>query len=378
MRKSSMVQNFGVKMIGHLKATEVETGTVLANDWNAVHPENMARAFARALANEPNCGIYRMALGNGGTTISAGGTITYNTPNDGQSPDPSGWQSRLYNETYSEVIDQNSPNFGTGPGDVPADDARTDTSPFGPGVNSQEDGLISLVYVDVTLNASEPTGQDQTDGSDPSTDSEYYFDEFGIYTTGLPPTNTVGQQTVNLLNKTVNDNTGLAASHQYAFAISINGGIAQTVTITTPATGSGILGGSNFVNYADLIGLLNTALNPLGANASITDLSNNIETNGNLIISTIATGPNATIAIQTTSLPTNWLFNELIGYESLATPVAGVLAGVQNDLANPSAERERLLAHVIFSPILKAANRTINIQYTLSIAVARTVQAPST
>lgn len=371
MRKPSPNEHLTMKCIGHLKAVYTDNGEVAANEWNAVHPQNMARIFARALANEPNSGIYRIALGNGGTTVSAGNTITYNTPNDGQSPDPSGWQSRLYNETYSEVVDQYSPNYGTGSGNLPGNDPTTDTSPLGPGVHSQEDGLISLVYVDVTLNASEPTGQDQNDSSDTNTESEYYFDEFGLYSAGLPPVNTTGAQTVFLLSKTVNDNTGLSASTQYKFGVAINGGSVQQVTITTPATGSGVLGGSNFVNYADVIGLLNAALTPLGVTAKITDLSNNIETNGNLIFDTVATGPNATIVIDTSSIPTNWLFNHLIGYESLGNPVAGQLAGVQNNQADHSTERERLLAHVIFSPILKAANRTINIQYTLSISVAR-------
>lgn len=368
-------ESLGLKMVGHLKATEVETGRVLVREWNAVHPQNLARIFARALANEPNSWIYRIALGNGGTTVSAGNTITYNTPNDGQSPDPAGWQSRLYNETYSEVVDQHSPNYGSGSGTVPEDDPTTDDSPLGPGIHSQEDGLISLVYVDVTINASEPVGQEPSDDESPtgSLDSEYMFDEFGLFSAGAPPNNTVGSQVISLQNKDINANTGLATSAQYTFSIAVNGGASQGVTITTPDTGSGVLGGSNFVNYSDLIGLLNAALNPLGANASITDLSNGIETNGNLVISTIETGPNATIDITATSLPSNWLFNHLLGYIAILPATPGVLAGVQNNPADPSTERERLLTHVIFSPILKAANRTIRIEYTLSIAVARTV-----
>lgn len=372
MRKPSPNENLTMKCIGHLKAVYPDTGEVVVNEWNAVHPQNMARVFARALANEQNSGIYRIALGNGGTTVSAGNTITYNTPNDGQSPDPSGWQSRLYNETYSEVVDQYSPNFGQGTGTIAANDPSTDTSPLGPGVHSEENGLISLVLLDVTLNASEPGSQDQNDHSDTNTESEFYFDEFGLYSAGRPPNNTTGSQTVFLLSKDVNANTGLSANTQYTFGIAINGGAVQQVSITTPATGSGILGGSNFVNYGDVIGLLNAALAPLGATAEITDLSNNIDTQGNLIINTVATGPNASVSIDTSSIPTNWLFNHLIGYQSIGNPVSGELAGVQNNLADQSTERERLLAHVIFSPILKAANRTINIQYTLSISVART------
>jgi hypothetical protein len=38
----------------------------------------------------------------------------------------------------------------------------------------------------------------------------------------------------------------------------------------------------------------------------------------------------------------------------------------------PALERERLITHLIFSPITKAANRTLTITYTLTISVART------
>ena len=52
-------------------------------------------------------------------------------------------------------------------------------------------------------------------------------------------------------------------------------------------------------------------------------------------------------------------------------PVNGVDAGVQNDPVNPGTEAERLLTHVIFSPIQKTADRTLSITYTLTVAVAR-------
>jgi len=55
----------------------------------------------------------------------------------------------------------------------------------------------------------------------------------------------------------------------------------------------------------------------------------------------------------------------------------GVNAGVQNDAANPGNERERLLTHITFSPILKKANRIIEIEYTLTVSVSQT-QSTST
>ena len=362
-------------VVGHVHITD-DLGNVLLDEHNAVHPQNLARVFARALSHEPNYNIYRVALGNGGTTISAGNTINYKVPNDGQMPDTAGWQSRLYNETFSQVIDDKSPLLGTGLGTSPADNPVSVPDISGPGVRSTEQGLVSLVTVDVTLNANEPTSQLPTDGGTApgSISNEFYFDELGLFTPGLSYKNTAGSQAILLSNKDINANTGLATSAQYSFSVAINGGSAHTVTITTPAVGSGISGGSTFVTYGDILPLLNNVLNPLGASASISDINNNIDTGGNLIITSTATGPNSSLVItdDSATVSINWLPNHLLGYVSLDTPVVGQLAGVQDNAAQPSTVRERLLTHIIFSPILKAANRTIRIVYTLTIAVART------
>lgn len=368
------------EVIGHVKITD-DLGQVLLDEHNAVHPQNLARVFARALANEPNAQIYRVALGNGGTTVSAGNTITYKVPNDGQLPDPSKWQSRLYNETYSEIIDDQSGRLGEGEGASPGDDPTAVVNISGPGVRSEEDGLISLVTIDVTLNAMEPSSQDSMD-NDPASleEAQFRFDELGLFTPGRSHVPTQGKQTVNLMNKDVNSNTGLATSAQYTFRIAVDGGTAQTVTITTPAIGTGSAGGSSYIRYGDIVPLLNVQLAPLGVTATITDKTAGVYAGGNLVFtrSTAGTSTSTSIVIeQPSNPPANWLFNRLIGYIAVAAPVPGELAGVQDNAANPSTVRERLLTHIIFSPILKAANRTIRIVYTLSISVARS-QEPNT
>jgi hypothetical protein len=374
MKNVPQANPMSVDVVGHVHIVD-DLGNVLLDQHNAVHPQNLARVFARALSNEPNYQIYRVALGNGGTTVSAGNTINYKVPNDGQLPDPSGWQSRLYNETYSEVIDDQSTFLGSGKGTSRADDPTAVPNISGPGVRSTEQGLISLVTVDVTLNANEPRSQLVTDGgtSPGNTENEFYFDELGLFTPGKSFKNTSGNQAVLLSNKNINANTGLATSAQYSFMLSINGGSNQTVTITTPATGSGISGGTTFVTYGDILPLINDVITPLGATASVSDIENGVDTGGNLLFTSVATGPNSTIAVvDVAPYPANWLFNHLLGYVALDVPVSGELAGVQNNAADPLTVRERLLTHIIFSPILKAANRTIRIVYTLTIAVART------
>lgn len=365
----------GVQVVGHVKITD-DLGTVLLDKKNAVHPQNLARVFARALANEPNAQIYRVALGNGGTTMSAGNTITYKVPNDGMLPDPSGWQSRLYNETYSEVIDDQSAKLGQGDGASPSNDPAAVPNVSGPGVRSAEQDPISVVTIDLTLNSMEPVSQDATDSTDPNTKSEFMFDELGLYTPGRPPINTKGYQTINLSNKDITSNTGLATSTQYSFAVSVNGGAVQTISITTPAQGTGIQSGTSFISYGDILPLLNAQMASLGVTATVTDKANGVYAGGNLVLTSAATGPNSSVVLSPASAtPSNWLFEHLIGYISVADPVQGVLAGVQNG-TDFAAQRERLLTHIIFSPILKAANRTIHIVYTLTISIARS-QSPA-
>ena len=161
---------FDVK--GHIKV-EDDLGNVLVDKDNAVHPQNMARVIARALSNENNFIIHRIAFGNGGTEIDAAFNITFKTPNDGQPPDTQTWESRLYNETYSEVIDDSNtallgtdpgsagPRVGTRPGGGgnPTDDPATVEHVSGPGTRSRELGLTSEVVVVAVLNPSEPSGQ---------------------------------------------------------------------------------------------------------------------------------------------------------------------------------------------------------------------------
>jgi hypothetical protein len=61
---------------GHIHI-EDDLGNVLLDKNNAIHPQNMSRVIARALANENNFYIHRIAFGNGGTLTDAAYTITY-------------------------------------------------------------------------------------------------------------------------------------------------------------------------------------------------------------------------------------------------------------------------------------------------------------
>ena len=94
--------NTGVMMTGHIKISDPDTGEVIVDKRNAIHYENMSQALANSLANKTTGFIHEIALGNGGTSVDPTGIITYLTPNS------TGTNATLYNQTYYKVIDDNS------------------------------------------------------------------------------------------------------------------------------------------------------------------------------------------------------------------------------------------------------------------------------
>lgn len=405
-----MKQTFDIEVLGHCLITD-DTGAVLLDQTNAVHPQNLARVFARGLSREDNYFIHRMAFGNGGTVIDAARTVTYRTPNDGQNPDTTQWRSRLYNETYSEIVDVLNPKFGTDPG---SSDEYTglrlgggaistgvpETRAAGAGVRSRELGLQSEVIITCVISSDEPVGQYDSDDQSPSasTESGFVFDEIGLYTAGLQALPTSGYQQIDVFNKTSEHDTGLTPGVQYKFDVSVDGNPSTVITFTPPLTGGSGIGGQ--ILYGDLCQAINTSdaewgLDGSGASALpsnakmlVTDLTGgtfpsitNAQTHGYLVITSITAG--SASAVDLTGPNTNTFMGQLNPYvvsggsssgAILVTPaVPGTNAGVQNDAVDSSRERERLLTHIIFSPVLKSKNRTLTVTYTLTITVDRTV-----
>lgn len=147
---------------GHVNIKDKNTGEVLADKDNAIHLYNMGKAIARGLANELNFQVYKVSLGNGGTTVNSSGDIIYNSPR------VSPTDTNIYNETYSEIVDESS------------------GAPSGNQVFSTFGTLpvtTSLVTIVLTLSANEPAGQLLTDGTTPSNINDpYVFDELGLKT----------------------------------------------------------------------------------------------------------------------------------------------------------------------------------------------------
>ena len=394
MNTKMQIQVDGICKI--IDATPGEEPFVVMEQHNAIHPQNMARVISRALSNEDNYYIWRIAFGNGGTVVDAAYNITYKTPNVGLPPtDTSGWRSQLYNEVYWEIIDNSSTLISTGPGSVPqSDPPATAHSPNGPGVTSNDLGLLSSAVVRCWLNQNEPTSQfiNDTIGnpltpSTENTDTAFVFDEIALFTNGAPLNSTSGYQFIDIGNRNISDLTSLSQNTIYIFDITVDG-VAHSVSITTPTQGSGAGG---VILYSDLLGLLNSALSQwcsVSLNAG-TDVPTNPSavindsalTYGYLKFTSNTTGSSSSILIIDAGAganPPNWLFGALNSYLGLLPPIPGNNAGVQNDVMNPSNEAERLLTHLIFSPIKKTANRTFIIEYTLTVSIAPTIETPAT
>lgn len=94
----------GLHIEGHIKIYDPATKEVYIDKRNAIHYENMSIALAQSIANSGQGFIYEMAFGNGGTAVDPTGIITYLTPNS------SGSNAGLYNQTYSKIVDDRSSN----------------------------------------------------------------------------------------------------------------------------------------------------------------------------------------------------------------------------------------------------------------------------
>jgi hypothetical protein len=150
----------GIIIKGFLKIFDPINKMVFFNGCNAIHYENMSIALAESLANAGQGFIYEMAFGNGGTTVDPTGVITYLTPNS------SGTNSSLYNQTYSKVVDDRSTNN--------IDPTRNKIETRHIAGTSYTDILVSCL-----LDFGEPADQDAFDNASYA-DSQYVFDEIGL------------------------------------------------------------------------------------------------------------------------------------------------------------------------------------------------------
>jgi hypothetical protein len=150
----------GVLIQGHIKIHDPSSGEVLIDKRNAIHYENMSISLAESIANGGSGWIHEMSFGNGGTSVDPTGIITYLTPNS------TGTNASLYNQTYTKVIDDRSVN---------------NLDPIRNKIETRHVSGTNYTDIVVTclLDYGEPAGQDAFDTATDET-SSFIFDELGL------------------------------------------------------------------------------------------------------------------------------------------------------------------------------------------------------
>jgi len=150
----------GLHIEGHIKIWDPNTQEIYINKRNAIHYENMSVALANSIANSGSGVINQMAFGNGGTAVDPTGIITYLTPNT------TGINASLYNQTYSKIVD---------------DTSSANTNPLRNYLETRH--VTGTNYTDVfitcLLDYGEPNGQEAFDNTTDN-NSLYTFDELGL------------------------------------------------------------------------------------------------------------------------------------------------------------------------------------------------------
>jgi hypothetical protein len=150
----------GIHIEGHIKIFDPVSAEVYIDKRNAIHYENISIALAESMANSGQGFIYTMAFGNGGTAIDPTGIITYLTPNT------SGTNASLYNQTYSKVVNNNA--------STNLDPTRNFIEPrHVTGTNYTD------IFVTCLLDYGEPGGQSAYDTASDN-EASFVFDELGL------------------------------------------------------------------------------------------------------------------------------------------------------------------------------------------------------
>ena len=156
----NMQDNNGVRVTGHIKIFDPDTKHEYVNKRNAIHYENMSISLAESLSNAGQGFIHEMNFGNGGTSVDQTGVITYLTPNS------TGTNASLYNQTYTKVVDDRSVNNN--------DPARNKIETRHVSGTNYTDILVTCL-----LDYGEPSGQQAFDTAS-NADDAFIFDELGL------------------------------------------------------------------------------------------------------------------------------------------------------------------------------------------------------
>ena len=146
---------------GFVEIRDGETGEVILDKKNAIHYENMSKSIALTLSHAGYGHIHKLYFGNGASTVTGTGAISYFPPNT------SGDDATLYNPTYTDKIVDGNSNLNPDP--------VRNFIEFSHVANQTYTDLIIHCFLDYN----EPSGEDAFDDA---TDNEgmFVFDEIGL------------------------------------------------------------------------------------------------------------------------------------------------------------------------------------------------------
>jgi hypothetical protein len=150
----------GIHIEGHIHIHDPIEKISYVNKRNAIHYENMSIGLANSMVNSGSGFVYKMAFGNGGTSIDPTGIITYLTPNS------SGTNASLYNGTYEKVVD-------------PTSGENTDPTRNYTEIRHVTGTNYTDMFITCLLDYGEPSNQLAFDTTT-NNDGTYVFDELGL------------------------------------------------------------------------------------------------------------------------------------------------------------------------------------------------------
>jgi len=160
-----MLSKANPNVVGHVLIRDKLTGEILVDKKNAIHYEHMSIAIAKSLSREIDGFISEMAFGNGASTVTGTGTVTYFPPR------VTGPDADLYNQTYSKVVDDKDPR-------------NLDATQNKVEVRHVNNTLYTDIIVTATLDYDEPNGQDAFDDA-LNVEGNFVFDEIALKTYSL-------------------------------------------------------------------------------------------------------------------------------------------------------------------------------------------------
>jgi hypothetical protein len=149
------------KIEGFVLIKDAETGEVILDKKNAIHYENMSHCIALTMSHQGYGHIHKLVFGNGASTVTGTGAISYFPPNT------TGSEAGLYNMTYdAKVVDANSV--------LNSDPERNFVE-----VSHVENQTYTDLIIHCFLDYAEPSGQEAFDDS-PDNEGNFVFDEIGL------------------------------------------------------------------------------------------------------------------------------------------------------------------------------------------------------